>query len=494
MSGPVSARYRFGDARPVGVVLGLGVRQAAPIVAGVLFLALALLAGAPVVGMAGPAAGMVVAFGRWRRAPLYEVAVPGFRLGWARLRGRSTWTRASLLGAGPGHDDHTPVQLAGLELIEATLVWPPGERTAGVIRDRPAGTVSVVLAVSGRGFPVASAADQDGLVGVWGAALAPLARAQCPVRRVTWQEWTRPAGVDGHRSFLAGLDRPSPHTRAAQDYEALLADQAPFTNAHEVLVTLTADLRRVRARHRTDPVTVAIEVLGEETRQLGARLEAAGFTVTGPLTPVEVSTAVRLRSDPGRTRQIDTLRRSLAAATGRGGLEWGPMAVAADWSQVRVDGSVHRSYTVAAWPMLAVTADWLAPLLGADDATRTVTVVMEPVGLTRAAADANRALTSIEADAAQKQRHGFRLTARERRRQDDIETRERELAEGHPLFAHAALITVTAPDADSLEDAAARVEQAAAAAMLDLRPLAARQAQGWVASLPLGRSIRPGRT
>jgi hypothetical protein len=28
--------------------------------------------------------------------------------------------------------------------------------------------------------------------------------------------------------------------------------------------------------------------------------------------------------------------------------------------------------------------------------------------------------------------------------------------------------------------------------MLDVRPLAARQAEGWVASLPLGRSVRAG--
>jgi hypothetical protein len=118
---------------------------------------------------------------------------------------------------------------------------------------------------------------------------------------------------------------------------------------------------------------------------------------------------------------------------------------------------------------------------------------MEPVPLARAAADANRQLTSIESDHAQKERHGFRLTARERRRQADVEGRERELAEGHPEFRHAGFVTVTAPDVGSLEEAAARVEQAGAQSMLDLRPLAARQGEGWVAALPLGRSIRGSR-
>lgn len=38
------------------------------------------------------------------------------------------------------------------------------------------------------------------------------------------------------------------------------------------------------------------------------------------------------------------------------------------------------------------------PLLTVDNATRTVTVVLEPVPLAAAAQDANRQLTSIEAD------------------------------------------------------------------------------------------------
>ena len=63
--------------------------------------------------------------------------------------------------------------------------------------------------------------------------------------------------------------------------------------------------------------------------------------------------------------------------------------------------------------MLPVGADWFGPLLTLDDATKTVTVVLEPVPLGQAAQDANRQMTSIEADQMQKERHGFRLTARE---------------------------------------------------------------------------------
>lgn len=485
-------RYRFGDGTRVGVLLGMSLRQAAPLVVGVLWLTLCLMVELPLVGAVGPLAGVVVSFGRWRRAPLYEVAAPGLRLMWQQWRKRDRWTRTSLLAGGPGYDHDVPDALAGLDLLDVAVGWPPGERNVGIVFDRRAGSLSMTVRVEGVGFPVASLSEQDALVAAWGAALAPLARAQCPVSRVTWQEWSHPVGTTEHRQFLAGLASESAHVAAVDDYERLLAEQTPFTIAHEVLVTFTLELRRIRRRRGSDHRRVAVDALVDEMRQFCSRLSAAGFSADVPLSPIELSTAVRLRSDPLRSGQLDALHRSLAAATGRGGLEWGPMALQPDWFAVRVDGAMHRSFRVATWPMLPVAADWLAPLLTVDDVTRTMTVVLEPVALSQAASDANRQLTSIEADQMQKERHGFRLTARERRRHDDVETRERELAEGHPLFRHVGLVTVTAADQDGLEDAAASVEQAAAQAMLDLRPLGARQVEGWVASLPLGRSVRTG--
>jgi len=487
-----SVRYRFSDSASVGVLLGMSLRQAVPLVAGVLWLTLCLMLQVPLLGIAGPVVGAVVSFGRWRRAPLYEVAAPGARLLWRRWRNQDRWTRTSLLAAGPGLDDDLPDALVGLELMDISILWPPGEREVAVVSDHRSGCLSMVVEVEGAGFPVASLSEQDSMVASWGAAIAPLARAHCPVSRITWQEWSHPAGVAGHREFLAGVTASSPHQAARNDYELLLIDQAPITVAHEVLVTLTVDLRRVRRRRGVDHRQVAIDVLTDEVRQFCSRLSASGFAADAPMSAAALSTAVRLRSDPLHSAHVQTFGRSLAAATGRGCVEWGPMAVQPDWFGVRVDGSFHRSFRVATWPMLPVAADWLGPLLTVDGVTRTVSVVLEPVPLSQASSDANRQLTSIEADQMQKERHGFRLTARERRRHDDVETRERELAEGHPVFRHVGLVTVTAESEDTLEEASSRMEQAAAQSLLDLRPLGARQEEGWVASLPFGRSVRQG--
>jgi len=250
-------------------------------------------------------------------------------------------------------------------------------------------------------------------------------------------------------------------------------------------------MRRVRPRRgNSDRTAAALDALAEEVRTLMARIEAAGLVVDGPLDEAALSDAVRIRSDPLRSHQVATLRRSLAAAAGRVPLEWAPMVVEPAWTCCRVDGVYHRSYRVAGWPQLPVPTDWLGGLVGDGRAVRTVTVVMEPVPLAQAARAADREVMAREADADMRQERGFRVPARERKRLAEVEARERELSEGHPEFRFVALVDVVATDLDGLDDACAEVEQAAAQSLLDLRPLDSRHDLGWVASLPLGRALR----
>ncbi|HET7689789.1 MAG TPA: SCO6880 family protein [Nocardioidaceae bacterium] len=476
--------YRFADSQRPGLLLGLSARQAVPVIGGVLILAASLQSPLPAaVGLVGPIMGTAVAFGRWQGAPLSETLIPGTRLWLARLVGRHRWMRPPLLG------DNTsgalPRPLRGLELLEQT------EADTAVVRDRRAGTVTAVLRVRGHGFPLSSRAEQDALLAAWSAALSPFARERSPISAVTWQEWAHPVGADDHRSFLTstGVHERSGET-AASDYLALIDQQAPQTVAHDILVSVTVDQRRVRVRRggggRLD---AALDALEGELRLFASRLDAAGLSVSGPLSPVEVSTAVRVRSDPSRSRQVATLSRSLAAAARRGALEWGPMLVETSRTQVLVDGTFHRSFRIAGWPQLPVAADWMSDLLTTTPAVRTVTVVMEPVPMGRAARAADREVMAREADADMKTQKGFRVNARERKRLADVEARERELSEGHAEFSFVGIVDVTATDLDQLDDACADVEQAAAQSLLDLRPLDARHDQGWVASLPLGRGL-----
>lgn len=490
MTPPSGRTYRFGDSTRPGILLGLSGRQAIPVIGGVLLLAVTLQTPLPaLVGLLGPIVGITVAFGRWRGTPLAETLVPATRQYALRRVGRSRWVRPPLLGT-PGGEP-LPDVLAGIELIESPVSWIAGRTTGmAIVHDQAVGTVTAVLRVHGRGFPLASAAEQDLILAGWGGALTSFARERCPVSRVVWQEWSHPIGAAGHQEFLASTGALTRFTPEADDYRGLLDQQAPAMVAHEILVSVTVEVQRVRVRRNTTSrIETAIDALADEVRMFMSRLEAAGLVIDGPLTPPELTVAIRVRSDPTRTGQLDTLTRSLAAATGRGAVEWGPMAVEADWGHVRVDGSIHRTYRVASWPQLPVASDWLGPLLTDARATRTVCVVMEPIPMSRAARAADREVMAREADAEMKERKGFRINAKERKRLADVEDRERELSEGHAEFRFVGLVDVTAPDLDALDDAAVAVEQAAGQSLIDLRPLEARHDRGWIACLPLGRNV-----
>lgn len=478
--------YRFGDATRPGLLLGLSGRQAIPLIVGIVSLAVVLQTPLPpLVGLIGPVVGFVAAFGRWRGLLAAETALPASRLLAHRLGGERRWVRPSLVG--DNSDAALPVPLRGLELLE-----PPGW-PVGVVRDRSTGRVTALVRVHGHGFPLAAPAEEDQMLAAWGTALSPFAREGSPVCQVVWQEWAHPVTSDTHRAFLdeiATTDRAA--DAAVADYLGLVAAQAPVSIAHDVLLAVTVDERRVRARRATrSRPAAAIDALADEVRLFVARLEAAGLDVDQPLSALEVSSLTRERSDPGRAAQVATLSRSLAAAARRGALEWGPMVVEPAWGHCRVDGAVHRSYRVAGWPRLPVGADWLAGLLADTRCVRTVTVVMEPVPMGRAARAADREVMAREADSELKERKGFRVNARERKRLSDAERREHELSEGHAEFAFVGLVTVTAPSVDELDDDCIQIEQAAAQCLLDLRPLDARHDQGWVASLPFGRTLAP---
>jgi hypothetical protein len=477
------------------VVLGFPLRQVLPVAVGMLVATAGLMTGLALLVVAGPVVGVVASFGRWRGAPLYEFLAPGCRLAWHR--GRSTWTARSMLAAGPGFERDLPAELRGVELVETSWPWTPAP--VGVVRDRASATVSATITAAATGFPMRSLGEQDAMLAMWGGALAPFARPHSPVSRVTWQEWSHAKGVDSHRQRVAELHAvrhgPHPDPKSLAEYDALLELQSPVTVSHEATITLTVDVRRVARRRRLGPIDAAIAALGEELELFVERLSTAALAPSPPLSPVELACLTRMRSDPARARRLRGLRQSLASATGRAGIEWGPMAVESTWSTCRVDDALHRTFRMTELPLLPVPANWLDGLLTDTATTRTVTVVYEPIPLNKAAAAVNRELTSIESSHEDKARRGFRVTARERRRLADVEARERDLARGHPEFRHAGLVTVTAADGDlaHLDEACAQVENAAGKSLIELRPLVARQGEGWVASLPLGRSFRPGR-
>jgi hypothetical protein len=278
---------------------------------------------------------------------------------------------------------------------------------------------------------------------------------------------------------------------ARQSYLALIEDVAPTSVRHEVLIELTIDPRLVRSKRRRPGhhVEAAVGVLLEEMRLFVSRLEHAGLEVGAPLDAASLVEATRVRSDPRLVDLLPTLSKSLATAAGKASADFGPLAVEEHWDHIRVDGAVHRTWWFARWPRREVPAGWLDQLLFGIPATRTVTVVFEPIAPSRSDRDIDKETVTREVNTDDRARRGFRIRSADRKASREVGLRENELNDGFSELAYVGLLTVTAHTLDELDDVSGNVEQTAAQSGIELHPLYARHAAGWVSSLPLGRTV-----
>lgn len=435
----------------------------------------------------------VVGFKRVGGWALHEI-IP-LKFAWFMRRRRHRWFRpVPMLAPGEQGREELPPAMHGLQLLDVDAPWAttPGRIAGvGVVHDTAAGLLTGVLRVSGDGqFSLTSAVSQDGRVALWGDALAGFCRERLTVCRIVWQEWSSSTSVvamlpDDDRSRAGGL------VDAAADYVELVTHAVPRSVTHETLVSLTINLAAMPTR-RTRPVdalAAGLQLLIEELRLFTARLEGAGLRVDSPLTPADVTMAVRSRCAPFEESQTAALSTSLAAGLGVTTGDLAPMAVAEEWDCVRVGRAIHRSWWVEGWPRLEVPAAWMDLLLLGGDCTRTVTVVFEPISPSQAARSVDEASVALESAEAAKSKRGFRIRASERRLRDEVERREHELVAGYGDLAYCGLVSVAGRNLDELDDASADFEQSAAHAGVQLRPLEGRHGAGWVAGLPLGRTL-----
>ncbi len=459
-----------------------------------------------VVGAALSFGGMVLRLFPWALLPLLVAAVIGFKRvdGWPlhellplraswilrRRRRRHLWFRSvPLLTPGERARCELPPAMESLELLDVDASWVvvPG-RLSGIaaVHDRANGLLTGVLRATGDGqFSLAGAAEQDSRVALWGDALAAFCRERATVNRIVWQEWSSTGAIDADIAPGDGAVGV-----AAQDYEDLLLRAAPRSVVHETLLSISIDMGALpHRRGHLDAVSHGLQLLVEELRLLTVRLEGAGLLVDPPLSPADLTAAVRRRSAPFAESAADALHRTLSAGLGVSTVDLAPMAVAEEWDHVRVDGAVHRSWWVEGWPRLEVPAAWMDLLLLGGFCTRTVTVIFEPIAPSQAARAVDEAAVALESAEASKSKRGFRVRATDRRAREEVERRENELVAGFGDLSYCGLVCVAARSLDEMDDASADFEQSAGHAGVQLRALEGRHGRGWVASLPLGRSV-----
>jgi hypothetical protein len=396
-------------------------------------------------------------------------------------------TRAAHRAPTPsGHPECGPALCApppALGRLRFDVAARPGSTPVAVVRDRGAGTLTAVLAVSGRSFALLDAADKERRLAGWGAVLADLPREGGPVRRIQWLERTVPGDAEALTRHLQRSSTVPTEHPAFASYADLVAEAGPLGQDHECFVALTV---RPSRHGRSSPGDA---VLLRELRLLEGRLRSAEIDVDHVLGERELGALIRTAFDPWA--RIDIGRRASLHPDLRGprpDSAW-PSATVESWASWRTDGTCHATFWVAEWPRLDVGADFLGPLLLHQSAQRTLALTMAPVPPSAGIREAESARTAQAADEQLRHRAGFLTTARRRREAEGVVRRETELSDGHAAYRYIGYVTVTARTLEELEMACGEVVQAAHQCRIELRRLYGAQDAAFACTLPFGRGL-----
>ena len=499
------ARYTFGPLEQRGLVGSLRSTQTAILGVALLVIVVVLAArrdaGGILIAVAIGTAALLVVFFRVRGRTL-EAWVPVTARFLARgLAGRLEYRSGAPVAGVLLRPDGAvevavslPEELGDVELVAAP-VDPAGSAVIGVVKDGRAQTYTATLGVRVRNFALLSDGEQERRLAAYGTVLAGLARDDSVIRRVGWVERTVPNDGDDVAAYLQQARDPllGLGSGPVASYIELIESAADVTQDHELFVSLQLDGWRARAQARKlGPRDGGmLRLIVRELDLFARRLEGAGVQVLGALPPRMLAKAIRDGYDPfGRTARARAGALDPARNGTPSGLA-GPQARQTTWSTLATDSAVHATYWISEWPRIDVGAVFLQPLLMQTTAVRTVAMVMDAIGPSRAITQVEQARTTDIADETTRQRLGQVTTARQMRKAEATARREQELADGHAELRYAAYVTVSAraDDPEALDRACAEVEHAAQQSRLRLERLYGEQDYAFTFGLPLCRGL-----
>jgi hypothetical protein len=441
---------------------------------------------APAIGVAAALAillALLVVRDRHHRSGIQRLTT---RLGWARARrGGTHLYRSGLLGRTPW----ASCQLPGLAAGSALSEWVDSSgRPFGLILHPATQHATVVLVTEPDGASLVDEEQVDLWVAHWGSWLAGLAHEQGLVAASVTVETAPDYGNRLRREIDAHLDDAASDVARAMLGE-VVRDYPTGSATVTAFVALTFSTSG-RARTRRQEIGALAWDVGTRLPRLTAGLQATGAGAVRPATAPDLCRTIRIAYDPSSAPLFDEAHARGDAPD----LRWsdvGPIAAEAGWGSYRHDGAVSVTWAMSAAPrgevFSSVLADLLAPHPDID--RKRVTLLYQPL-------DPARAARMVEQD---KRNANFRAgstsrpTARVVLEQGAAELAAEEEARGAGLVGFGLLATATVADADQLEDprlavdvARSAVENLAATARIQLRPVFGSQDSAFAAALPLG--------
>jgi hypothetical protein len=447
---------------------------------------------------------VVLVFGRWRGDTVLGVLRWVGERGVGGIRRKEAWYADLPFRAESASTP--PIQFAPvlrdqhiLGVQGAAFGWGIQPHVA-VAYDAASGRVAVTIRASGQRFGFLNPTERTEAVNAWGRVLATWGRETTPVVELRATEWAAPAGLESHKQWIRDRLAPDTPAGAIENYETLLRDAGTMATPHETILTLVVDVARC-VRYQSTKKTragkdarlrLAVRTALDETRTLKNRLEQAGLTVSPALAPGELGRMMRHRFDPWGSAAHDIRAHTLGHSLGTTPPALaGPLATRTTWRNWTTDSTVHRAFVATEWPRTNLPADWFGHiLLEARHIVRAVTVIYEPIPPSRSRKAITWTDTKLETDEAHRTERNLRVPVGLHRQKVAVRQREAELEEGHREFAYGAIIAVSAPSTDELDEASRDITEICATAGLTIRPLDGRHDTAIVATLPLARSVR----
>ena len=413
-----------------------------------------------------------------------------------RLGGRRVW-RSPVPGSGvtsgePVRRAALPRQFGDLEIVS---IGGADGRPAGMTYDRERNSLVSVLEVRLQAFGLRDPAEQDRQLATIAKLQNDLARPGSPVRRVMFLRRTIPQQVNEMVGYLREkLAKPVGCGPVQAMLEAM--DSTAKGNQEHVLYLAVETSAVPRERRRGEPKEQELKRAGVvAVRELGRihrYMQTAEITVKsgdGILTPTELSYLFADMCDPFERRMLDRLKLREGAPDPR---PW-PLALDDAWPYVRLDGADHLAWWIPDWPSVPVEAGWWEALtLQCEAPLVTIAVVLEPVSIKLAKAQARRRLTGDLADVETRTKHQMIETSEDRARRWQGEREEQELAEGHSPWRYEAFVSAAVPAGADEHRRLVREQVESACVQAGLVPafMYGLQLDHFLCTLPLCRGMR----
>jgi hypothetical protein len=475
--------------RPAGPGLGaLGALGTGVLLAG-LIAVIGTLAVAGLLPATGVAAGLGLLLAaatvrdRHHRSGLQRVST---RVRWARARrSGATSYRSGPVGRVPGGSFRLPGLAAASRTTE---YWDADGRPFALIVHPATRHATVVLVTEPEGGSLVDEEQVDLWVARWGAWLATLGHEPGLVAASVTVETAPDLGIRVRSEVETRLEERAPELARAMLLEVAhsAAVGSATVTAYVALTFSTAGRTAGRRRSLDD---VAREI-GTRLPGLAAELQTTGAGSVRPAGAQELAETVLQAYDP--------LVRPLFDAAHAAGVtpvvRWadvGPVGAQAGWSWYRHDGSVSVTWSMTAAPrgevFSSVLAELLAPHPHVDH--KRVTLLYRPVEPARAA----RLVEQDKRNATFRAASSGRPSARVVLEQGAAALAAEEEARGAGLVAFGMLVTATVTEIEALDDPRAAVDlvrtavdNLAATARIQLRPVYGSQDTAFAAALPLG--------